>query len=142
MRKKIVLSDKDWERIELYMKSGATQKKIAESFGIEPDTLRKKYVERYNEGYEQGQLRFHSMGQLLIEATQMQQALSGNIKMLIWLGKVRCGQRETDIASTIPVMQPDIDKDHLIMQLEHKIATLTEVMENNGDKSETEQKLL
>ncbi len=142
MKKKIILSEKDWERVELYMKSGATQKKIAESFGIEPDTLRKKFVERYQEDYQQVQLRFNSMGQLLIEATQMQQALSGNIKMLIWLGKVRCGQRETDIASTIPVMQPDIDKDHLIMQLEHKIATLTEVLENNGNKSETEQKLL
>ncbi len=57
-------------------------------------------------------------------------ALSGNTQLLIWLGKVKLGQREPDMLSATPSNQDDIDKDQIIMQLQHKITEL----ENFGDK--------
>jgi hypothetical protein len=117
-------TNKEWDRIELYMKAGASQKRIAESFGICTATLKNKVFKRYGENYEAVCRGFNTMGELLIEATQFQKALGGNIQLLIWLGKIRCGQREPEIISTIPPAQENIDKDHIIMQLKHKIRQL------------------
>lgn len=124
----------DWEKFELYLKAGSTQKKIAESFGLEPDTLRSRVKKKYKVDYTTLAASLCSTGELLIEATQFQKALSGNIQMLMWLGKIRCGQREPDLVSAIPVNQNEIDRDHHIMELEHKLAEL----QSNGYKPQTE----
>lgn len=89
----------DWEKFELYVKAGASQKRIAESFGIEPDTLRSRVKEKYGVDYTTYATSLKTTGELLIEAVQFQQALAGNTKMLIWLGKVRLGQKEPDSES-------------------------------------------
>jgi hypothetical protein len=125
----------EWEKIELYMKAGATQKRIAESFHVDVDTLRAKFKDRYGEDYSAVSESFRRTGELLIEATQFQKAISGNISMLIWLGKVRCGQRESEIISTTSPLQTDIDKDHIIMQLNHKIKMMSNlIQEKNANK--------
>lgn len=134
----IEFQSKDWERIELYMKAGATQQKIADAFRIHPQTLSTKVSQRYNEPYEQVVAGFRSLGEILIEATQFQKALAGNVPMLLWLGKIRCGQREPDIASTKPPLEEQYDKDHLIMKLQHKIDQMTELLSKYGYKPEAE----
>jgi hypothetical protein len=127
-------SEKDWEIIELYMKSGATQQKICESFAVNPDTINTKFKKRYGEGYATTCNKFRRTGELLIEATQFQKALAGDIKMLIWLGKVKCGQRENESLSNVAPAQNEIDKDHVIMQLKHENAKLLERLGIDGDK--------
>lgn len=121
-------TDIDWERIELYMKAGADHKRIAESFGLEPETLRIRIRERYGEPYQKVNDTFKRRGELLIEATQFQKALSGNVQMLLWLGKIRCGQKEPENVNNIPPNQSEIDKDHVIMQLKHKIQQMSELL--------------
>jgi hypothetical protein len=133
-----ILTERDWEKIELYMKAGATQIRIAEAFGMERDTLRKKIQQRYDEDYAVVVNRFRTTGELLIEATQFQKALAGNIQLLIWLGKIRCGQREPDNVATLPPAQNEIDKDHVIMELQHKIETLNELLAKYGHEREAE----
>ena len=123
----------DWDKINLYLKAGSSQKKIAESLMIHPDTLRDRIKEKYGVEYSTYSSSLHSAGELLIEAKQLQKALEGNITMLVWLGKVKLGQREPDLISAIPPLQQDIDKDHLIMELKHKLA----ILEENGNESKT-----
>lgn len=135
------LTDKDFEKIELYMKSGATQVKISQAMGLTEDSLRKKVQEHYQCGYTELAQKLRTTGELLIEAKQFQEAMNGNIKMLIWLGKVRCGQRENDVQSTIPAIQDDINKDHLIMELNYKVDTLTKQIGQYGNQSKAESEL-
>ena len=124
----------DWDKVNLYLKAGASQKKIAESLGIDRDTLRDRVKEKYGEDYSAYSASLHSMGELLIEVTQFQKALSGNIQMLLWLGKIRLGQKEPDLINTKAPSQEDINKDHIIMELQHKLA----VLEENANQSKTE----
>lgn len=137
-REKKDFTPQEWDKIELYMKAGATQKRIAEAFRVETDTLRTKFKERYGDSYHNVNESFRRTGELLIEATQFQKALGGNISMLIWLGKVRCGQREPELLSAVPPQQVQIDKDHIIMQLQHKIQTLSEHIEKHDNQPKTE----
>lgn len=132
------LNFRDWEKVELYLKAGAKPWKIAKSFNLTNTEFKEKLQEKYGKDWETVIEGFNHVGEMLIEATQFQKALAGNITLLIWLGKVRCGQREPDIVSTTPPAQNEIDKDHLIMQLQHQIQTLTDKLDKYGHKSETE----
>jgi hypothetical protein len=114
----------DWDKIELYLKAGATQKKIAQCLCISEDTLRSRVKQKYGVDYSVFSASLQSKGELLIEAKQFEKALSGNIQMLLWLGKIRCKQKESDIISPLSPIQNEIDKDHLIMQLQHRITEL------------------
>lgn len=125
----------DWDKINLYLKAGATQTRIAESLGINRDTLRDRVKEKYGVEYSAYSASMRSTGELLIEATQLQKALAGNITMLLWLGKVKLGQKEPDSISTIAVNQAEIDKDHEIMRLKNENLQLRE--KANADKPQT-----
>ena len=124
----------NWDLFELYLKSGAKQKKIAESLRIDEDTLRKRVKEKYGQIYSVISAAFHSEGDLLIEAQQFQKAVKGYWPALLWLGKVRLGQKEPDVISSIPPTQDQIDKDQIIMQLQHRLS----VLEENGNQSKAE----
>lgn len=130
------LTPKDWEKIELYMKAGATASRIADSLGIDKGALATKVKQRYGEDFAKIYAQFKCTGELLIEATQFQRAIAGNIQMLLWLGKVRLGQREPDNVSYIPPAQESIDRDHLIMQLKYKIQIQQDLLEKYGYKPE------
>lgn len=88
-----------WDKVELYLMSGASQKKIADSLGIHQDTLRDRVKEKYGVDYSTYSTSKSQTGELLLEAAQMQKALKGNTQMQIWLGKVKLGQREPETKS-------------------------------------------
>ena len=125
----LTLTDKEWERIELYLKAGSKPWKIASIFGLSNGQFKGLLESKYGDGWEKALEAFDSQGISLIEAKQFQKAMDGNITMLIWLGKVRCGQREPDISVTTPPAQDQIDKDHIIMQLQHANRELLEKLE-------------
>jgi hypothetical protein len=132
------LHPKDWEKIELYMKSGASQKRIAAAFNMSEVSLRAKVEAKYGDSYSSVNQSFATLGEILIEATQFQKALSGNVPMLLWLGKVRCNQREPELVSSIPPNQDEMDKTHTIIQLQHENRELKEKIEKiNADKPKT-----
>ena len=124
----------DWDKFNLYLKAGSSQIRIAKSLSLSVDTLQRQVRKKYGVDYAVYAAALCSTGELLLEATQFQKALAGNITMLTWLGKVRLGQREPELLSSIPPAQLDLDKDHLIMELQHRISLL----EASGNKPETE----
>lgn len=114
----------NWELVELYLKSGSTQQKIADSLGIHKDTLADRIKEKYGINYSNFSSKMRSEGDLLIEAKQYDKAMKGYWPALLWLGKVRLGQREPDIIYRMAENQEQIDQSHRIMELEHEIAEL------------------
>lgn len=120
------LTDKDWERIELYLKAGSKPWKIASIFNLSNGQFKGLLEAKYGEAWEGALEAFDAQGISLIEAKQFQKAMDGNITMLIWLGKVRCGQKEPDLNVSTPPAQDQIDKDHIIMQLQHANRELLE----------------
>ena len=120
----------NWPMVELYMKAGSKQTKIAEALKINRDTLRERVKKKYGVDYSALSAAFCSEGEILIEAQQFQKAMKGYWPALLWLGKVRLGQREPELMNQMANNQPQLDQSHRIMELEHKIAEL----EANADK--------
>ena len=125
----------NWDKVEFFVRSGATQRNIARYLRVDEDTLRERVKRQYGVDYSVFSAELHSEGDLLIEAAQMQKALKGNTTMLIWLGKVRLGQKEPEPSTPMPPAQEDINKDHEIMRLKHENDRLREmVSEINAHK--------
>ena len=122
----------DWDLVELYIKSGCNQTKIAKSLFIECDTLRARVKEKYGMDYSVFSAKLVSEGEMLIEAQQFQKAMKGYWPALLWLGKIRLGQREPEEMHQLATNQHQLDQSHRIMQLEHQIAEL----KADADKSE------
>jgi hypothetical protein len=114
------LTPKDWEKVELYLKAGAKPWNVAKAMHVSNSEFKKALEQRYGNNWEDVVESFDQVGTMLVQATQFQKALSGNTTMLIWLGKVRCGQREPDLVTSTPPAQDQNDKDHLIIQLQHQ----------------------
>jgi hypothetical protein len=70
----------------------------------------------------------------MIEAKQHDKAMKGYWPALLWLGKVRLGQREPEMIQQLANNQQQIDQSHRIMELEHQLAEL----KANADKPQTE----
>src|SRR5579864_1661235 len=106
----------DWDLLDIYLKSGCTQKEIAESFLIHPETLGKKIKEKFDVDYTSYSRALCRSGEMLLKAAQFQKALKssspGNSQMLMWLGKVRLGQREPDSVPMVAPNQESIDQSH------------------------------
>lgn len=127
----------NWQMVELYIKSGCSQVKIANSLCIDRETLRDRVKEKYGMDYSSFSSALISEGELLLEAAIYQKAMKssqpGNAQMLMWLGKVKLGYREPEPLSN-PTNQVALDQSHRIMELEHKIAEL----EADAHKPKTE----
>jgi hypothetical protein len=123
----------NWDIVEKKMEAGCTAREICANV-CEINTFYDRFKEKYGKSFGDYADDYYSVGDGNIKFTQYIKALSGNIQMLSWLGKTRLGQREPDMLSAIPANQDNIDKDQLIMQLQHKLSQL----ENNADKSQTE----
>lgn len=126
--------DINWELVELYVKAGSKQVDICKAFYIDEETLRSRVKKKYGIDWSAFSAKLHSEGNLLIEAQQFQKAMKGYWPAMLWLGKVRLGQREPEMLNQLAANQPHIDQSHLVMQLQHRISEL----EANADKSETE----
>ena len=118
-------SPSDWKKIELFLKSNASAADIARAMSCEIGMFKKR-VEKHYDGmpYTQVQDWFAKSGDALLLAKQFQLAIQGNVKLLIWLGKVRLGQKECGDTSSTSPEQEDIDKDHEIMQLKNELKKL------------------
>ena len=121
----------NWDMVELYLKSGSSQTRIASYLKIDRDTLRDRVKEKYGMEYSAISAAFCSEGELLIEAQQFQKAMKGYWPALLWLGKVRLGQKEPESNIFIAANQDDINKDHIIMSLQNQIE---ELKAKNEDK--------
>jgi hypothetical protein len=116
----------NWEIILKRMQAGNTAKQIAFEHEIHLDTFYDRFKKEFDASFSDYSANSYEGGNGNIAYTQYMKALSGNVQMLIWLGKVRLGQREPDATPLVAPNQDNIDKDHHIMHLEHQIALLKE----------------
>lgn len=125
----------NWDLVDMYLKTGATQKEIAKALFIHPDTLRDNLKQKYGEDYSTYSSGVISEGQLHLRVAQYQKAIKssspGNTQMLIWLGKVLLGQKEPDSSS----LEPANDEINEIERENMKLKHLLSLREDNGNKS-------
>lgn len=114
----------NWDMVELYVKSGCKQINICKKFYIDEETLRARVKEKYGVDWSAFSASLRSEGEMLIEAKQHDKAMKGCWPALLWLGKVRLGQKEPEMLNQLAANQPQLDQTHRIMELEHEVAEL------------------
>ena len=132
----------NWDEVELFIKAGSTQKRICEYLEICKETLVDRVKIKYGMDYSAFSASLRSKGELMIEAQQYQKAMKGYWPALLWLGKIRLGQKEPEQLQFIAANQSQIDQSHIIMQLQHENETLKSLLGENDHKPETEPELL
>lgn len=84
----------DWQKAGQLYEAGATTEGVAATFGVSPDTLYKVCQRELKIGLSAFVQEKRAKGDELLRAKQFGIAMSGNVTMLIWLGKQRLGQSE------------------------------------------------
>ena len=77
------------EDVESLSKTWASYKELAEYFGVKENTFR----DHFRENVEKGR----SLTKIALRRKQVEVALSGNVSMLIWLGKNLLSQSDAPI---------------------------------------------
>ena len=99
-KKEQLLSEEELDEIRELAGEGNSVDDIANLIGVSPDTLRSN--ENYSHAIELGVVDMKAN----LRHWQMQAAQSGNVTMLVWLGKVILGQRE-ETEATIKLQRED-----------------------------------
>jgi hypothetical protein len=86
----------DWIKVDKWIAEGARGTTIAERLGVYPDTLYLACERENGTTYTAYSQQKRSIGDDNILKSQYEVAIEDkNVTMLIWLGKQRCGQKET-----------------------------------------------
>lgn len=85
----------DWKTVDNLLIAGATGTSIAARFGIHEDTLYLACQRDHNMTFSAYSHQKKQVGNDMILTKQFDVAMKGNVPMLIFLGKARCGQTET-----------------------------------------------
>ena len=123
----------NWKEVIKRMEAGCTAKEIMGALNLDDNTFYKRFKKEFGSSFGDYSGKFYSGGDSNLKYTQYMKALSGNAQMLIYLGKVRLGQREPEMIQSLAANQQQIDQSHLIMQLQHEIEELKR--KNGMDKS-------
>lgn len=127
-RKKI---DINWDLVEKRMEAGCNGVEIAATLRIDSDTFYNRFREKYGKRFQDSSADFYKAGDANLKSVQYSKALSGNMQMLIFLGKERLGQGKEELINS-PF------EDILALKHENMIlrAELTDIKEKlNADKS-------
>lgn len=89
----------DWNKVDQLLMAGCTGTQICPHFDMHSDTFYLKVKEKYNMGFTEYSRLKKDQGDSLLHAKQFEKAMKGDNSMLIWLGKVRLGQREMDVTA-------------------------------------------
>ncbi len=96
----------DWKKVDRLLNASCTGTGIAGLLGISADTLYRA-CERDNKlGFDAYRQQKIAEGDEMLIAKQYGEAMNGNPTMLVWLGKVRLGQREIkniEVSGSVPV---------------------------------------
>lgn len=111
----------NWDIVEKRMEAGNTAKQIAKHLRIDIDTLYDRFKEEYKCSFSDYSVGMTECGEGDIVFTQHMKALQGNVTMLMYLGKVKYGQKEPETAMTSAPNQVQIDQSHRIMELEYQL---------------------
>ena len=91
----------DWEKVKDLCIAGCSGTEIAPHFDMHPDTLYLRCEEVHGMTFTAFSAKFAEKGVSLLRAQQFAKAMGktdkGDNTLLIWLGKVRCGQSEKKV---------------------------------------------
>lgn len=85
----------DWQRVDELLEAGCSGTEIAPHFNIHPDTLYLQCQKKFGTTFTDYSAERKQKGDSCLKERQYKKALKGDNSMLIWLGKIRLGQRET-----------------------------------------------
>jgi len=85
----------NWAEVEKYLMAGCSGTQIAAALGIHKDTLYERCKTEHGMIYSNYSAEKRQKGNSALLGKQFQVAMSGNVSMLVWLGKQRLGQQET-----------------------------------------------
>lgn len=84
----------DWDRVAFLLEAGCSAQSIAEEMGIARNVLYDRCQRDNNIDFSTFTRQNALKGEHLLHKTQYETALSGNVPMLIWVGKNRLGQSD------------------------------------------------
>lgn len=93
-RKRKKLTAKEWESVNYMCMIHCTGEEIAGVIGIDYDTLNKNCKEKFNIPMSEYIKQHQCGGKMSLRRAQWKAAESGNVSMLIWLGKQWLEQKE------------------------------------------------
>jgi hypothetical protein len=118
----------NWEKVDELLMCGSPGTEIANFFGMHEDTFYRRTSERYNMGFSEYAAKKKSTGEALLRLHQHQKALGitkkGDNTLLIYLGKVRLGQKEN--ANEVVV------SDELMKSYQELMRKINDVQENKS----------
>lgn len=122
-----------WEVVLARMQAGNTAKQICQHHHVDTDTFYRRFKQEFGCSFGDYSAAERDLGNGNVAFMQYTKAMQGNTSMLLRLGDEWLGQGAPKVQN-LAANQPTIDYEHIIMELQNKIATLIE----NADKSKTE----
>lgn len=126
-----------WEVVEKRMECGSSAKEIAGALRIDLDTFYGRFKKKYGKSFGDYSASFTECGRGNVRFTQYMKALSGNVNMLMILGKEWLGQGKEEVKES--PYQDNINISHENMILRAEVADLKEKL--NGNQPQTRQEL-
>jgi hypothetical protein len=116
----------NWDIVEKRMEAGNSAKKIAKHLRIDINTFYDRFKKEYNCCFADFADGITECGIGDIEFTQHMKALQGNVTMLMYLGKVKCGQKEPEQSTLLAPHQDMLELRHENMLLKAEIDKIKE----------------
>ncbi len=91
----------DWKKVDHLLMSGCPGTEIAPHFDMNHHTFYDRVVKQYNMTFTEYCSLKRAQGDGLLRSRQFRKALEGDNTMLIWLGKQRLNQRETQSEESV-----------------------------------------
>lgn len=108
----------DWDKVDQLIIQGCNGVQVAAQLGISADTLYDRCQNEKNTHFPVYFQEKRAMGDSYIHQAQYQKALKEkNTTMLIWLGKQRCGQKDTEVIAK-GTQEENQTHDALLKQIE------------------------
>ncbi len=120
----------NWEVVENLLVAGCLGTEIAAQFDMHPNTFYDRVEKQYNLSFTDYSSEKKCKGNSLIRAKQFEKAVKkGDNTMLIWLGKNRLGQKETQ--ETVIPNQANLDITHELLEENKKLREQLEELNEN-----------
>jgi hypothetical protein len=91
----------DWKLVDTLLMSGCTGTEIASHFDMAAKSFYIRVEQQYGMTFTDYSSEKRSRGESLLRHKQFEVAMKGDKTMLVWLGKNRLGQKETEEKTTI-----------------------------------------
>lgn len=90
----------DWTEFDKLAQMGCTLREVSGWFNCSEDTIERAVRRKHKIGFAEYIGQKGSVGAIALRRRQMEVAMTGNVAMLIWLGKNRLGQADEMKVST------------------------------------------